>query len=397
MSPITISPENQIEALELADELLWILKAPKIPKDLPPEFRDLPDDILREFAELGLLDTIPLEGSLHKILTRAYQRKAQGILDTFMDNLFKEMNDLPPSGMAPYEWEKFFDSKGMKNEISKLATLMEYDTGPDSPWAMKLAGTVEKYTGQAYELGRNSALQKKVLQSLEDSPLDKNAIRFLRKQDIYWITEKQKGAIVENDISRILINSFTAGVTDREKLKDQIKEALQGKYMDRKELYWRMLASNAINKSRNFGALQTLIEAGITEYIVYTKGDSRVCEFCMDMHGRVFQVKHAALAMNALYHADSPALVKDIVPWAKKQDFGQFANQHSLLVQKKFPMPPYHGNCRCAIVSQEWFETSIKKEKGWAFNEEIERWENPEIDWSKYGQAKPKGLKKSEG
>ncbi|MCD6385741.1 hypothetical protein J7M23_08185, partial [Candidatus Sumerlaeota bacterium] len=347
--PVIDGLDESIKAdiLPLIDETLLLLKA--ISRDeLPEELKDLPHDLLEELLHAGLLETLPLETSLARIVTSYYERQMKKTVAEIVDRFFHDFVTVPLD-MIPYEEEKLLRFKPIQNAIEKIATQLEVDLGPDSPFAHWLADKVEFYVGQAYTIGRQRTLRRDIV-SLTD-PLDRNAIRFLRKHEVFWITQGQEIVTVHPRISEVVRNAFAQGITNKDEIARLLKEGLETEFIAKRRSYWRLLASATINRARNFGALQSLVEAEQEEFVIYAKLDARTCAFCRDMHGRVFSVKRAARRMNLLYHAQSPEEVKRLVPWVKRSEWNNYIGKDSATIQRRFPMPPFHGFCRCAIVS----------------------------------------------
>jgi hypothetical protein len=92
---------------------------------------------------------------------------------------------------------------------------------------------------------------------------------------------------------------------------------------------------------------------GVKTYAVSEQLDNRICPVCAVMHGKTFQVREAADALNTILATEDPEMLKILQPWPK-QDAESVAALKELtsqqLTAKNWHIPPYHPNCRGLLV-----------------------------------------------
>ena len=105
-------------------------------------------------------------------------------------------------------------------------------------------------------------------------------------------------------------------------------------------------------RSRNYG----VEEAGITEYEILAMHDERMCPICANMHGRVFSVPKARAKINSALEIEDPEAFKAAMPWLTTPPAGV---SNESLEAAGMLLPPFHGRCRCTVVSTFTANSSI--------------------------------------
>ena len=177
------------------------------------------------------------------------------------------------------------------------------------------------YITKAYELGKNSSLNLP----------DRRAIEVLTRHNCFWLGQHY-GKNIGPKIAELSRNAIENGL-GRKELAKELRESLGGKIGGYE--YWDVVSSSALVRARSFGAIAGMVEAGITEYEIVAMGDERMCEFCGQMDGKKFYVQRAAEKIQSVLDIEDPEEFKDALPWGDDED----------------GLPPFHGRCRCVLVS----------------------------------------------
>ena len=117
--------------------------------------------------------------------------------------------------------------------------------------------------------------------------------------------------------------------------------------------YWDVVASSALVRSRSFGAVAGMEEAGILDYEILAMGDERTCPICEEMNGKVFSVAVARDLINKVLDIDDPEAFKQALPWQKEAPEEWSIKE---LENAGMSLPPFHGRCRCTIIMNESVE-----------------------------------------
>ena len=114
--------------------------------------------------------------------------------------------------------------------------------------------------------------------------------------------------------------------------------------------YWRGFAANGMNRTRQFGLLQSYEDVGITELEVLAVMDERTSAICKDMNGRIIPVSNGLAQRDLMMAAEDPEDVKTISPWPKLEDIKGKSTKNVL--DQGVITPPYHFNCRTTLVER---------------------------------------------
>ncbi len=231
------------------------------------------------------------------------------------------------------QWRKEYE-KALK-EIFKgipsfelITSTLKKHLGKDFGKSKTLRELFYKNIREVYE-----SSQKEILTDSHFKLTDLRAVDILTKHNCFWVGEHYEKHIGEK-ISEITRQALKDGL-GRKELAFELRQALGGQVGDYK--YWDVVSSSALVRSRSFGAISGMTEAGIKEYEVLAMGDERMCPICGALNGQKFRVADAQEKINtALKIEDSERF---------KEEFGWGRDDMSL--------PPFHGRCRCVLVMSE--------------------------------------------
>ena len=132
--------------------------------------------------------------------------------------------------------------------------------------SQKVRDEFRKYITQAYESGKSEFVTDYKL-SLPDI----RAIDVLTKHNCYWLGEHYVKHIGPK-IAELTQDALRYGL-GREELAKELRESFGGKVGGYK--YWDIVSSAALVRSRSFGCISGMVEAGITEYEILAMGDRK--------------------------------------------------------------------------------------------------------------------------
>jgi|GEM_PF-1999055 SPP1 gp7 family putative phage head morphogenesis protein len=228
-------------------------------------------------------------------------------------------------------------------KIDMVIKSLEYHLGPSLA-----ASTAEKVTAivtAAYMHGRE-AFAKELNVGVSLNLVDERAKEMLIQHTVYWIGNYYSEQLGETIAGKVRELAVEQGL-GRAEVGKALKEMLGEQFKGRSYAYWRGLAANAITRARNMGAIESMVEAEITEYEVVAVMDERTSAICREMNGRIIKVEQAVRLRDALLDAKSPEDVKKIAPWLKLEDI-RGKPTGTLPVGMAFP--PYHFHCRSTVV-----------------------------------------------
>ena len=179
---------------------------------------------------------------------------------------------------------------------------------------------------------------------------DKKAVDVLTKHNCFWIGEHY-GSHIGGKIAELTQQALNNGL-GRKELAKELKSALGGKVGGYK--YWDVASSAALVRARSFGAISGMEEAGIAEYEILAMQDERMCPICGEMDGQAFSVAITRERINSVLNIKDPEAFKQAMPWHTESPKGL---SRETLQNSGMNLPPFHGRCRCTLVSvAETFE-----------------------------------------
>lgn len=207
--------------------------------------------------------------------------------------------------------------------------------------SQKIRDEFRKYITRAYQNGKSEFAPKSNL-SLPDI----RAIDVLTKHNCYWLGEHY-GKHIGPKIAELTQNALSDGL-GREELANELRESLGGNVGGYK--YWDVVSSAALVRSRSFGCISGMVEAGITEYEILAMGDERMCPICSELSGQTFSVSATREVIERTLDISDPDKFKEAMPWHTEPPVGVGKDK---LIADGMSIPPFHGRCRCVLAVSE--------------------------------------------
>ncbi len=180
--------------------------------------------------------------------------------------------------------------------------------------------------------------------------VDKKATAWLGEHHMFWV-----GDYFNRHVSDGLAEVVQAGMSKGLGRNDIAKE-IKGFFdqypgvTNRPVNYWRGMAANGMNRSRQFGLLGGYENVGVRELEIMAVMDERTSPVCRELNGRIIPVSAGLKQRDKLMAAKNPEDVKDLAPWLSVD---QIAGKSTKSVIKKgVAMPPYHFHCRTTVVER---------------------------------------------
>ena len=243
----------------------------------------------------------------------------------------------------------------VSNDAVKLLQDLLLDAlGPTFGSSKAARDLMSKYITNAYSNSKSEWLLKG-LKSSAKSPLlslrDMKAISVLTRHNCYWLGQHY-GNHIGPKIAKITQRAIDEGM-GRDALAQELRHEL-GSVGPSGYTYWDVVASSAIVRSRSFGAISGMEEAGITEYEILAMGDERMCPTCGELDGTVFSVTETRKVIDRAIDITDPEEFKAAMPWYTEPPVGKSAAE---LTESGQSLPPFHGRCRCTVVMVESYES----------------------------------------
>ena len=292
-----------------------------------------------ELTELGRheawlrLSNIVKAGDSHVQLERKLASELIRIWRECYESALKELFKKIPEDISPQAVGII--TKGLDNAL-----------GSAFGSSQSVSEELKKYITKAYESGKSEFVAKSDLKLP-----DKRAIEVLTKHNCFWLGEHY-GKRIGKKIASLTQNAIEDGL-GRTELAKELREALGGKVGGYK--YWDVVSSAALVRSRSFGCISGMVEAGITEYEILAMGDERMCPICGEMNGRTFSVTATQKVIDRALGISNPEEFKEAMPWHTQPPTDVSKDK---LVANGMSIPPFHGRCRCTLVMSESVEAT---------------------------------------
>lgn len=205
----------------------------------------------------------------------------------------------------------------------------------------RVAAPLTEIQTNAYERGQRDIIKVKPSFNV----VDRAAIDMLQRHNIYWVRDFWDSKLAGR-VEKLGTQAISQGLTRRQagELFEQAFSDQFGQYSIR---YWEGFATHVITRSRELGAVEGYVKAGIEQYEIRAILDHRTTDICREMHGRVFSVEKAVAMRDALLAAKSPEEVKEIAPWMKPEDVQGKATGR---LSPGLSLPPFHFKCRTRSI-----------------------------------------------
>lgn len=218
----------------------------------------------------------------------------------------------------------------------------------DKEFTVAVRSDVVELFSDSYKFAKGTVLEEAGV-TVDFNFLDEDAIKWLQNDQMYWV-----GNYYDRILSDELRNHVAQGVKDGLGRAD-IGSSLKTFFDDypgiasKPEAYWRGLAANGMNRSRNFGLVPGYQEVGVKEFDVIIVDDERTSEVCKAMAGKRFTIEMALNQRDQLMQATGPDAVKQASPWLTADQVRDVSP--TILASMGVCMPPYHFHCRTTIVA----------------------------------------------
>ncbi len=322
-------------------------------------------DVIRKRSELGLLTVNEmLQGAGLAPLDEDWaDRKvilSGGRLIDLEDSLTAPAVPLQTAALEKIEWESdlenmitgacaadFDEAKRdilayMKSVLGRGDPLTEADIDLLANYFASALGevgvtssrTIKSAIHQMYDRAKAKTARDLGVGDLAWNLVDDQTRAVLGEHTVYWIKTHGREVLAKN-LAATAQEALENGLGRTEL--GQILESQFGHLADKSAAYWKMNAASMLSRSRAFGTVEAMSQAGVKKYRRYTMGDQRVCQRCRDLEGKVYTVAAAVKVRDAVLAAgDDPEAVKALMPWPTGDD----PNPTPIL-------GAIHGNCRC--------------------------------------------------
>jgi len=199
---------------------------------------------------------------------------------------------------------------------------------------------------------------------------DERVIDLLNKNQAFHVSEGYRNRISDFDTKiRGTLNKALEEGWSRPEVAKGLTKAMGSTIQD--ENYWNIVGSTWLNRSRNWGALEAMSEAGIEQFVIIAVMDERTSPICRTMNGKTFSVGKQIAIMEESAQSDSLDELKASTPWltSRKDEDGKevvglwrsngrfselyregVAQRSEGSIQKLgVALPPYHGLCRTTV------------------------------------------------
>ncbi len=237
--------------------------------------------------------------------------------------------------------------KFTKRELAAISQLI--DKTLQGEFVDPVAGKMPSILTRWYKKAKKSVASTHGLEVLWDS-IDDKATEWLYDHHMYW---------VKGYYNKHLSNALSAHVADamkeglgRQAIGEELKGFFDGYPGVRNQPlhYWRGFAANGMNRTRQFGKLQSWQDVGITELEVVAVMDERTSAICKRMNGEIIPLDMGIAQRDLLMGAEDPEDVKTIAPWPKVEDIE--SKKIKAIMEQGVIAPPYHFNCRTDLVER---------------------------------------------
>jgi hypothetical protein len=229
-------------------------------------------------------------------------------------------------------------------EAEVLDTLAAVASRMSDPFAASVIEDVRDVVEQSYDLGRRAFTKTPTF-----GLVDERARDALTEHQTYWIGEHYGDQVGPRIAETVQTEVIEAGL-GRAEAGERLREIFEPEFGERSEDYWRGVAANAVTKSRNLGAIESMEEAGFDELVPVNPRDEATSDICLYLtSGRiVFKVARAVEQRDAIIAAKTPTAAKAASPWLPFSEIdGKSADE---LMSMGVLTCPYHFHCRTILV-----------------------------------------------
>jgi hypothetical protein len=198
--------------------------------------------------------------------------------------------------------------------------------------------------------------------------VDREAAEALGERQMFWIGahygDHVSEAVRETTRDTMVASGAGRRATARA-LEERVRSSLgivsyPGGFRGTAAAYFEGLAANAATVARAYGQLRSFARIGITTYTIVNPNDSRTCEVCGFMDGKMFAVSDGINQVRAEMAARTPDAIRAIHPWPTRAALGRIgspgrvggaagARDSAAFSRAGLSLPPFHFRCRCVV------------------------------------------------
>ena len=279
-----------------------------------------------------LLAILRVEHELATGTAREWDRRAKAALD-----IVEEFGGLPAAkGLRSVK-----DGEGVAYTALLRAVAAQFP-GMDAV----LRPLYEEQLSIAYGIGRNGVASD-LGKSVSFNLVDGQAKEWLVDHNLYWVGTAYSREFSQKIADTVREATVEQGLSYQEAaraLRDKLTVELVG---ERPLRYWEVVASAAAVRSRAFGSVESMVQAGVTHVEILNVLDESTCDACNYLDGKTFAVQHAVSQRDRMMEARTPEEAKDISPWLPTDKIVGVPVDE--LAAMGVVLPQYHGRCRCTV------------------------------------------------
>jgi hypothetical protein len=245
-------------------------------------------------------------------------------------------------------------SRGRISDKEWTSVIQAFDLEIQSGFSEDVAPYIRKAIGLSYASGQLSAAAPETKASFNLT--DVRTQEFIAANNAYWIGEHYNDTL-RGAVSNVVFQGLDRGM-GRKEMAGFMRDTL-GSQFEKSDAYWTVMASAAVQTSRNMGKISTFEIAEIYSVEFFNPNDERTSEICKYLDGTVWETKLIVGIRNKYIAATNPEQVKDAIPWISADDMKSIgggdtspANPEKL-AEKGIAVPPLHGDCRSSLVASQ--------------------------------------------
>jgi hypothetical protein len=219
----------------------------------------------------------------------------------------------------------------------------------------EVAAGAGRFLATAYRLGQSEVYQPIGWGDPSFAQADRDALAGLHASGLYWIGKRYGEALDQGKLLAEVQAMIEAG-DGRQAGGRRLAAAFAGE-ISRSRSYWSGLAATVATRSRSFGALSAMEQAGASFYEFVNPLDERTSAVCRHLDGTIFPVKGGILLREKLLDLKDPEAWKAASPWPRLADVidaGGSRRSPDELMAKGIAWPPLHFHCRSQITVRIW-------------------------------------------
>jgi len=150
--------------------------------------------------------------------------------------------------------------------------------------------------------------------------VDSGAVSWLKRDAMYWVGQQHNrliGSTVADTVREAVVEAGASRRVAAKLLQERVSPMVTGK---RSRAYWNVVAGAAVTRSRAFGSVNALLEAGATTYTIVNPLDEVTSKICRHLAGKTFQTEWAHRTQQQLMAATTPEQAKVVAPWMREAE-----------------------------------------------------------------------------